>query len=743
MEDLAKDTPDPNEWEHLIAHSVNEFGREQPFLEHSGNVARRAGLHASAFDSGHFGEWNGWWHDAGKVADDIQKHLRAPRTAERGPDHSSAGMLRAMEVCHPLAFNIAGHHGGLPNYCDLKERVRRKSIEPDEQRVRDALKLAEKVLSDHAPTLDLSLMPQFLKAKGEMASKRRLEVWIRMLHSALVDADCIDTEAHFNSERNAERERARPSIEELWGIFEKKQNALLTCVESTTLNSVRLEIYRRCIEMADQPQGIFSLTVPTGGGKTRSALGFALRHAVRHGLRRVIVVLPYTSIIEQNADVYRDILGSDAVLEHHSAAQSSETPEDVAESERRQRMAAENWDVPVVVTTSVQLLESLFANRNSRVRKLHNIVKSVLVLDEIQTLPPALLEPTLDMLRHLSEAYGVTVLLCTATQPAFTSDLDFEGFEEVTEILSNPGEVYQKLKRVRYRIDITEPWPWNRIVRELCSADQSMVIMNTVKDALRLLEELRGEEHVFHLSANLCGHHRRKVLAEVRERLKNGLPVRLVATQVVEAGVDIDFPLVLRALGPLDSIIQAAGRCNREGRLAEGEVVVFIPLEGGCPPGAYKLGKDQTHSMLQAFSSNRLHDYTFPTEYFRRLYDISKIDERDIQGKRARFEFVETSKAYRLIDDEQTPVIVPYGVDIKLDELIRKIEKRKEVSRSDWRLLQPYLVNLRKKRLKEALDSRVCREIAEGLYLLDDMFYDPIRGVSMDRPGISELIIDA
>jgi len=726
----------------LIAHSANDIGRAQPLLEHLRNVAGMAAHFASAFNSQHFAEWLGWWHDAGKVAPDIQEYLHDSNAVPPGPDHSSVGMLKAMEVMEPFAYNIAGHHGGLPDPGYLKDRIKRKREEPGEQRVRDALGLAETALRNVAPPLDLKRAPAFLKGDSRDTSMRRTEFWLRMLHSALVDADCLDTEAHFDHAKHVERTAARPAISELWGMFEERQRLMLHEATPSPVNRVRTEIYRRCIDKAEAPQGIFSLTVPTGGGKTRSALAFGLRHARRHDLRRVIVALPYTTIIEQNADVYRSLLGDAAVLEHHSSVQSKEEPGSEDGIERRQRMAAENWDAPVIVTTSVQLLESLFANRNSRVRKLHNIARSVLILDEIQTLPPHLLEPTLDVLRHLVDAYGVTVLLCTATQPAFLSTPDFAGFDNVTEILPDPHSVYEALQRVRYRVELDEPWSWNKIADELCSTDQAMVVMNTVQDALRLLDELPVADDVFHLSANLCGRHRREVLAEVRERLKDGRPVRLVATQVVEAGVDIDFPRVLRAIGPLDSIIQAAGRCNREGRLEVGEVVVFNPDEGRLPPDAYKRGAELTKVMLRSDAADELHNYAFPTRYFRQLYDISETDRRRVQQFRAQLSFVETARAYQLIDDTRTPVLVRYRADTERDRLIDKIKATNQVMRSDWRRLQPYIVSLRERRLKEAVALGVCRVIADGLYLLDDLYYDALRGVRIEQPSISDLIVD-
>lgn len=715
----------------LIAHSANSSnGQEQPLLEHLENVARLAAEHAASFQSAHFAEWLGWWHDAGKIAADVQAYMRNPGNAQRGPDHSSAGMLKAYKTFPRFAFNIAGHHGGLSNYTDLMKRITEKE---KQERIVNALQKAEDLLSKYAPVFDPSFLPSFGEVEDIDKAERNIEFWLRMLHSALVDADCLDTEAHFNPEQAAERTQPKPTIPELWERFQTHQQTMLGSVADTPLNRVRREIYDACLAAAELPAGVFSLTVPTGGGKTRSALAFALVHALRHQLRRVIVTLPYTTIIEQNADVYRELLGNDAVLEHHSSVKGVEEPGNEAESERRRRMAAENWDAPLIVTTSVQLLESLFANRNSRLRKLHNIARSVLVLDEVQTLPPSLLKPTLDVLQHLAEGYGVTILLCTATQPAFRSRPDFPGIENITEILPNPTTVYQQLRRVRYTLHLNEPWSWSRIADELCQTEQAMVVLNTVKDALRLMEELRGRDHLFHLSANLCGRHRREVLSAVRERLKKGLPVTLVATQVVEAGVDIDFPRVLRALGPLDSIIQAAGRCNREGRLIEGEVVVFIPEEGSMPPNPYYLGASNTRSLLKRSNPEMLHNPGLPTDYFKELYELTNPDPEGIQELRKDKAYKDVASAYRLITDDRIPVIVSYGEDQERDAIVARIKRDNRLFRSDWRRLQPYLVNLCQKRLQEAINTGICQQVTDDLSCLDSHYYDAVQGVIMQK----------
>ena len=477
-----------------------------------------------------------------------------------------------------------------------------------------------------------------------------------MLFSALVDADFLDTERHFHPERVVER-TGYTSLAELWRRFEQDQ-AKLTGQHDTLLQHARHAIYQACLRAAELPPGWFRLTVPTGGGKTRSGMAFALRHALCHpgAFDRVIVAIPYTSIIEQTAEVYRDIFQGEGVLEHHSAvADRDERENPVTARHQWSRLASENWDAPVVVSTTVQLFESLFANRPSKTRKLHNLARSVLILDEIQTLPPHLLDPVLDVLGQLVEHYGVSVVLCTATQPALGVNRYARGLSDrLREIVPEPERYFQALKRVEYEMRIGEKWSWERVAGEMRTSHEALAVVNTKKDALAILDALGEDPSVLHLSTQMCGAHRAETLHEVKERLNVAAPVPASGDAgVVEAGVDIDFPLVLRAVGPLDRIVQAAGRCNREGKPSPGRVVIFDPTEGGSPPGAYRTGLDTALALLQGGCD--LHDPAVYERYFTLLFGAVETDRDGIQGLRAALDYEEVARLFRLIEDDGAP----------------------------------------------------------------------------------------
>lgn len=722
-----------------FAHSENSVGIKHDLVEHLESVARLAAEFAGKFGANDLGYWAGLWHDLGKFHPDFQSYIANP-DARRGPDHSSAGAVHSSTVFDWLSFLVAGHHGGLPGKTELKIRIKAKSSSPQ---IEIALSLARQALSSINPDIPLmQKLPHFLARMPSAGAEREgleraVELFLRMVFSALVDADFLDTEAHFDRKRSTCRAGA-PSLEELWRRFQMDQ-ANITGRKDDRLNQIRHEIYQACLGAAETPQGIFSLTVPTGGGKTRSGMAFALRHALHHGLGRVIVAIPYTSIIEQTADVYQRIFGH-GVLEHHSAVTSREEVSDpVSLGDVWARLASENWDAPIVVSTTVQLFESLFANRPSDCRRLHNIARSVLILDEVQTLPTHLLLPILDVIQQLFDHYQVTVVLCTATQPAFRDSPYIKGLRDVREIVPHPSGYFAGLRRVRYEYPRAgERWSWDRVAAEMRTGFQSLAVVNTKRDAFALLDAL-DDQAALHLSTQMCGAHRLETLREVRRRLEVQEPCRLVSTQVVEAGVDLDFPLVLRAIGPLDRIVQAAGRCNREGKLEAGRVVIFDPAEGGSPRGIYRTGSDTAASLLATGCD--LHDPLTYQTYFYRLFQAADLDSKRIQASRQALDFPDVAQKFRVIEDDSAPAIAhPEGHAEEVERLLALIRRQGEAPRWAFRRLQPYLVSIRSRLVPAYQRNGLLQEVAPGLWEWLGG-YDPVRGLVEAPRDPDDLVI--
>jgi len=447
-------------------------------------------------------------------------------------------------------------------------------------------------------------------------------------------------------------------------------------------------------------------------------LAFALQHALHHGLDRIIVAIPYTSIIDQTAEVYRQILGNHAVLEHHSALDPTRWDEDVLD---RQRLLSENWDAPLIVTTTVQLFESLFSNRPTRCRKLHNIARSVIVLDEVQTLPVELLDATLFALKELVEHYSCTVVLCTATQPA----LQRWKLPSITEIVSNPAQLYSQLKRVDY-VRIPQPLTHAEVAQRMQAHPQCLVVLNARRDAIEVLNHL-PEADSFHLSTLLCQYDRRRILDEVKRRLQADEPCWLVSTQVVEAGVDIDFPVAMRVFGPLDRVVQVAGRCNREGKLPQGTVYLFELQGSGMPRGTYRTASDQAGMILRQEKYDLHHPDTY-THYFEALFNKTATDAEKIMDDLCHFNFSTVGSKYRLIDEDTVSMVVfPNGG--MAQAIVQQVQAIGMLTRPYWRQLQPYLVSLYRRDFEMARSNGLITECA-GLFLWNGN-YDSRYGIDL------------
>jgi len=636
-----------------------------------------------------------------------------------------------------LAYLIAGHHAGLDDWDGgLKERLQN---EDSQQELKEAL-------AANPPANILAHGDLVARIPGGAAG---FALWVRMLFSCLVDADFLDTEAHFDAGKPGRRE-GFPTLAQMRLAFDAHMAAMP--VADTPVNILRADILGQCRAKAALPAGFFSLTVPTGGGKTLSSLAFALEHAQAHDQRRIIYAIPYTSIIEQTADVFRNVfkaLGDEVLIEHHSQADAAEKDETA-----RSRLACENWDAPLVVTTNVQLFESLFASKTSRCRKLHNLVGSIIVLDEAQQLPPAFLQPILDVLNLLVAHYGVTVVLCTATQPALSSTAYFDasknlrGLDKVREIIDHPDALFEALKRVDVALppDWTTPTAWADIAKQLSDEDCVLAIVNTRK-AARELQRLMSPD-TLHLSALMCGAHRKDVIAHIKERLqakregRDQRPLRVVSTQLVEAGVDIDFPVVYRALGGLDSIAQAAGRCNREGRMdGKGRVVVFVPPER--PPKGHL--EQAAQSLVNTLPKTNVEPLTRDlfAAYFKDFYHSVNLDAKGVvqkltinDRKTLSVQFRTAAEAFRLIDDaDSATVVVRYAAHH--DELEKLLGLLTAEGPQRWlmRKLQRYTVSIHKRVADKLLAQGSLTLPMPGLFVQVDAdnLYDPTLGLSVDE----------
>lgn len=713
----------------FLAHVVQTPAggwREHALADHLRDVGLLAQQHAPSF----LCDWvklAGKWHDLGKYRPAFQQRIRNVsgydpeahlETAQR-VDHASAGALHALQQLGningmALAYAIAGHHAGLADwYPSDSHRGLAARLQEAEQAGWLAEALAQPVPEDilAASGVSASAIP------GGLAG---YALWVRMLFSCLVDADFLDTEAFMQG-------RKRGGYRDVGALLSPFNAWLLqrfAGAEDTPVNQARADVLAQCRQAAALAPGHFSLTVPTGGGKTLSSLAFALEHAVRWHKRRVIYVIPYTSIIEQTADTFRGIFG-DEVVEHHSSL-------DPSRETAQNRLAAENWDATLIVTTSVQFYESLFAASPSRCRKLHNIVDSVVVLDEAQLLPPEWREPICAHLDLLVQHYGTSVVLCTATQPALAPEYDKfkrlrqRGLTGIREIIHQPDELFRRLDRVEYH------WPpqpfadWSELAQQLQQESSVLAIVNTRKACRDLYHAM--PPGTWHLSALMCPQHRTERIAEIKARLRAQEPVRLVSTSLIEAGVDISFPVVYRAYAGLDSMAQAAGRCNREGELPQKGRVVVFQAPTPIPPGLQRQAAEAAGNVLRGHTGHHLPPSLFQT-YFRQFYDRVDTDKaRDIAryltpDAACAVAFRSAAELFKVIDDGgQQPVFVEY--DQRARDALRQL-RHAGPNRERLRSLQRYVVNLPPHQFKALQDAGELNELHPGYFtLVREELYD-------------------
>jgi CRISPR-associated endonuclease/helicase Cas3 len=732
----------------FFAHSgaSEDLSDWQLLPDHLHGVGNLAAEFASWFDAQELARNAGLLHDLGKYCTEFFERLNG---SSKRVDHATAGAKIAAEkwgqLGKLLAYCIAGHHAGLANGID--EGQQRSTLE---QRLKlkhgQDIPLLDAIWQQEVKLSNQLAMPNFRPEKNQQGFQ--IAFLTRMIFSCLIDADRTDTSNYYlRIEGKSTDKNQYPTLQQL----KDKLDTTLKAFESAnkdqaagSINQLRQHILEYSREQAKLPTGLFSLTVPTGGGKTYTSMAFALEHAITHQLRRVIYVIPFTSIIEQNAKVFRDAFGvlSEAVIEHHSAFDANNLPNKNARDTLKQAM--ESWDAPIIVTTAVQFFESLFSDLPSQCRKLHNIAGSVIILDEAQTLPLKLLRPVMAAIDELARNYKCSVVLCTATQPALKKTDDFHnGFENVREIAPEPKVLFEKLKRTEVKsIGIQVD---GDLVRQLIAREQVLVIVNNRRHARALFEAIKDQAGATHLTTLMCAKHRSQVLEKVRADLKHGHPCRLISTSLIEAGVDVDFPCVLRAEAGLDSIAQAAGRCNREGKrpLETSEVLVFQSPEWKAPPEL-----DQLAGNMREVVRNYAGDVLTPealTMYFKSVYwsqgaalDSKKLlDAHRNHAAQFSFPFQNIARDFCMIEAHLKPVIIEF--DEEATQLVEALKHAENVG-GIARQLQRYLVQIPQKGFEALLSNKVIEAIApENLgdqfwRLINKDLYSNEAGLSWENP---------
>jgi CRISPR-associated endonuclease/helicase Cas3 len=686
----------------FYAHS-NDSGKQdwQPLLEHLNNTSQLAEILSAGTNLTEFAKLAACLHDAGKYSLEFQERL----SGKRGPvDHSTAGAQLIMDISKEdkfqqfkaaiLAYCISGHHAGLPDYGSPDDHPTAGTLLARLKRpVNDCSHFFDD-FSRELLQVPRSIPVRPLRKRGQFS----VSFFIRMVFSILVDADFLETE------RFVKGQQLRGGYPSIQALQERMSQFIQKFADPVSaINCKRTEILNACLSQADSSQGLYSLTIPTGGGKTYTSLALALSHAKKYELKRVIYCIPFTSIIEQNAQVFKDCIGADCVLEHHSNFDWNEAPESTRADDstnaavKKLKLASENWDIPIVVTTNVQLFESVFANRSSRCRKLHALANSVIIFDEVQMLPRSYLEPCMMAVAELIKNYGATVLFCTATQPPlerfFPQDI------RPIELISEPDQLYNFFKRVTV-VDLGQQTD-TAILEKINDDSQVLCIVNTRRHAKGLYESILDTGDCFHLSTLMCPEHRKVVLKEVRERLTAGKPCKVISTQLMEAGIDVDFPTGYRALAGLDSIVQAAGRVNREGGREEAVLYVFQPET------EYIKRVPAYIAQTAAVARIILEQYDDPisiqalSAYYELLYDLQDsqaFDQKNIMGcfekdilDQPNFDFKTAAERFRMIEAETVPVIIPWNSHA--EDLIQKL-RYTDFPNALQRPLQTYTVNI-------------------------------------------------
>lgn len=723
----------------IISHiNPNDNWKIQSNEEHSNGVAKLCAQFAGEFGMETCGRILGLLHDKGKEKKAFQQHIKRESGLEPGIKvdgdyhHAYVGALIAKKLYRVTPFlsaQIAGHHRGLYNDCELEKILEDREL-PSDVSVPEAV--SSKMMMSEIQNF-------FLQAK-----EKDFHHIQRMLYSCLVDADFLDTEAFMDKTSSSLRKNIA-TLEELYPKLEVFLDNIKHNAPDTKVNRLRNKVQQRCIEASSGAKGFYSLTVPTGGGKTLSSLLWGMLHAKKHGMKRIIIAIPYTSIIVQTAAIFKKIFGADNVLEDHSNVDSEKIRD--RELLQKMRMASENWDYPIVVTTNVQLLESMMSSKPSKCRRLHNIANSVLILDEAQTLPTDFLQPIVDTLVTYQKHFGVSVLFTTASQPVLSGLVEganprasFSGIEHIEEIIPEDYQLHEHLRRVKLDI-IQDGISYDDIAKAISQHERVLCIVNTRKAAKEIFDRLPNEGITLHLSRMMCPDH----IAETIETIKVALAddkatvIRVVATQLVEAGVDIDFPVVFRQESGLDSVLQAAGRCNREGKLDVCTTYVFsLAKSGERPFGSLAKG----NNARKALPMNS--DWFAPaamTSYFKQLYcridDFDKKKMKCLLYNPKEVSYETAAQEFQLIDDKSYSVVVCWKNSVSLIDQI----KHNGPNYSLMKKLSKYTVGVRKADFEKLIEMGAVDEVVEGVYFASDQqIYDSKSGLSTNNHWMEELL---
>ena len=729
-----QDTKIPKYISHIRKNQYGEIISYQSNEEHCIGVAELAKQFASEFGMGNWGYVLGILHDKGKEKKEFQEYIQDVNGipghkywTKKGKAHAYVGALLAQGLYGKVATTflgnaICGHHAGLYDYFELDKMISSSDLPSEVQMQTDAIQLN--------------------KAKFTL-TENQINHLVRVLFSCLVDADYLDTEKFMNVSSASQRGHHK-KLSELLILLEDHFCKLNNNSEDSTVNVIRRCVQEQCIKMSSGETGFYSLTVPTGGGKTLSSLLWAMRHAVCNGQKRIIIAIPYTSIIVQTASVLKSIFGEENVLEHHSQF----TIDSIIDKDIRlkAKLASENWDYPIVVTTNVQLFESMFSNKPSDCRKLHNIANSVIILDEVQTLPTDYLQPIVDALKSYQRMFGISVLFTTASQPVLSGLIEgcnpkaaFQGIDGITEIIPKEYALHDRLRRVCLEIDNTGI-TYDEIADRLSRHDKVLCIVNTRNDAREIFERLPKEGMTIHLSRMMCPRHVTKAIQDIKQALSynSETVIRVVATQLIEAGVDIDFPVVYRQEAGLDSILQAAGRCNREGKLDMATAYVFsLSVEHKL----YGSIIDANNARLNMVNVNDWFAPETMTEYFRQLYcrkeTFDKNDIKTLLYKPAEMCFAEAAKKFRLIEETGKTVYV------NMDDSLELIERLKSdgITYSLMKELSQYSVNIHERDFQKLNSYEAIEEVIEGIYVVKDRAqYDENIGLRLDNHWMNEIL---